>query len=270
MILNLGMGKVKLATNINTRIRNYYKTYDELEAALRLAGVESMQMVVGIDFSKSNEWTGEKTYQRGLHDSKCGETPYAKALRIMSSIVSRFDDDDIYPVYRFGCINTKNKSVLPLLYPEQDDPHFQGFDAVKEAYEHIAPQIEMSGPTTFAPMIRQAIEISKETGNQYMILVLLTDGDVSNLIEDTKALRDASNYPLSIVTVGLGDGPFKKMRTFDDHVRGRKFDNFQFVDFTKMEAKAKKCESPDLMLATAMMQEIPSQYAFIKRLGYLN
>ena len=49
------MGKVKLATNINARIENYYKTYDELEAPLRLAGVESMQMVVGIDFSKSNE-----------------------------------------------------------------------------------------------------------------------------------------------------------------------------------------------------------------------
>ena len=46
-------------------------------------------MVVGIDFSKSNEWTGEKSYQRGLHDGKCGETPYGKALRIVSTTVCR-------------------------------------------------------------------------------------------------------------------------------------------------------------------------------------
>ena len=261
------MGKVKLAANINTRIENYYKTYDELEAALRLAGVESMQMVVGIDFSKSNEWTGEKTYQRGLYDSKCGETPYGKALRIMSTIVSRFDDDNIYPVYRFGCIHAQDKSVLPLLYPDQEDPHFEGFDAVKKAYEYIAPQTEMSGPTTFAPMIRQAIEISKETGNQYMILVLLTDGDVTDMDADMKALQETSNYPLSVVAVGLGDGPFKRMRILKDNISGRKFSNFHFVNFTKMEAK--ECASLDLMLATAMMQKIPYQYAFVKRLGYL-
>ncbi|ESU34828.1 Phospholipid-binding Copine Family Protein [Giardia duodenalis] len=210
------------------------------------------------------------TCNRTSHDIKRREIPYVKAMRIMSRVISRFDDDDIYPVYRFGCINTKDKSVLPLLYPDQEDPHFEGFDAVKKAYEHIAPQIEMSGPTTFAPMIRQAIEISRESNGQYMILVLLTDGDVSDMVEDMKALQEASNYPLSIVAVGLGDGPFDKMHIFDDDVRGRKFDNFQFVNFTEVEMKAGKCENPELVLATAMMQEIPSQFAFIKKLGYLN
>lgn len=262
--------KAKLAGNIKSLIKNYYKTYEELEAGLRKAGIESMQMVVGIDFSKSNEWTGEKSYRRSLHDIRGGETPYAKAMRIMSRVISRFDDDDIYPVYRFGCINTKDKTVLPLLYPDQEDPHFQGFDSVKKAYEYIAPQIDTSGPTTFAPMIRQAIEISKGCNNQYIILLILTDGDVSDMAEDMKALREASNYPLSIVAVGLGDGPFDKMHAFDDEVSGRKFDNFQFVNFTEVEAKSAKCENPELVLATAMMQEIPSQFAFIKKLGYLN
>lgn len=104
------------------RIPDRYKTYDELIAAIRKAGIESMQMIVGIDFSKSNEWTGEKSYHCSLHDASRGETPYIRALRIMSHIVKNFDDDDIYPVYRFGCLNTKDQSVLPLLYPEQDDP----------------------------------------------------------------------------------------------------------------------------------------------------
>lgn len=166
-----------------------------------------------------------------------------------------------------GWIDIKDNSVLPLMYPDQEDPHFCGFDAVRKAYEHIAPQIEMSGPTTFAPMIKQAIEISKGTNNQYIILLLLTDGDVSDMDADMKALQEASNYPLSVVAVGLGDGPFKRMRILEDNISGRKFSNFHFVNFTKIEAK--ECASPELMLATAMMQKIPYQYAFVKRLGYL-
>ena len=36
-----------------------YKTYAELEHALVEAGISSIQMVFGLDFSKSNEWSGQ-------------------------------------------------------------------------------------------------------------------------------------------------------------------------------------------------------------------
>jgi hypothetical protein len=41
--------------------------FAQLEKLIRHAGVESMQLVVAIDFSKSNEWTGENTYGKPLH-----------------------------------------------------------------------------------------------------------------------------------------------------------------------------------------------------------
>ena len=123
-------------------------------------------MVVAFDFSKSNTWTGEKTYQgRSMHDTSF-VNPYMRVLNVLEPIIPKFDDDNIYPAFRFGCQDTRDISVLPLLAPFCTDPHFKGFDALRSAYQQAVQTVKLAGPTTFAPIIRKTIEIEKAYGGK--------------------------------------------------------------------------------------------------------
>jgi hypothetical protein len=43
---------------------------------------------------------------------------------------------------------------------------------------------------------------------RYFVLLLLTDGGVTDYAETVRALVDASHLPLSVLIVGVGDGNF--------------------------------------------------------------
>jgi len=111
----------------------------------------------------------------------------------------------------------------------------------------------------------KAVDIVRQTG-KYHILVIITDGQITQESATVKAVVEASMVPLSIIAVGVGDGPWNILEHFDTHLPYRKFDNFRFVDYQRAAAKTKYS---DMAFALQAMMEIPDQYKRIKELGYL-
>jgi E3 ubiquitin-protein ligase RGLG len=171
-----------------------YQTWEELRQALRQ--VESSNLIIGIDHTKSNRengYHGENLHALSNHKLN----PYQQVITMLyQSLVPRMDDDQKIPVYGFGCSTTTNKLVFS--YDQYQTCH--SLEDILYRYR-TATTLPMAGPTNFAPLIYEAIDIVKETG-RYHILIIGTDGVVDRA-EDVEATRQAiiaaRDYPLSII-----------------------------------------------------------------------
>jgi hypothetical protein len=240
-------------------IRDNFKTLTEVQTALRGAGLESSQLIIGVDFTQSNEWQGQRTFGgRNLHDIKSGKNPYEAVLETIGQTLSVFDEDGQIPTFGFGDSNTRDHSVFSF-NPSGAD--CDGLSEVLERYRKMVPSVQLSGPTSFAPLIRKAIKLVKEA-KEYHILLIIADGQVAKEADTVKAIVEASQHPLSIVMVGVGDGPWDMMDEFDDKLPQRAFDNFQFVEYTKY------AQNPAAFALNALM-EIPEQFQEIRKLNLL-
>jgi E3 ubiquitin-protein ligase RGLG len=241
---------------------------------MRTAGLVSSQMVVFIDCTKSNLDNGKNTFGgKNLHDVSDPSKPnlYELVLSTIGKTLSSFDADGFVPMFGFGdCIST-DKSVFPLFDPKTNPKGDQGYEALVSAYRARIPKITLAGPTSFGPAIRKTIELVKANKPlEFTLCLILCDGQPNTKADTEAAIVEASKLPIAIIAVGIGDGPWDELRRFDDDVKGRKFDNFCFVELAGVQKNAKADGvSFAAALATDVLTELPSAYADSVRLGYL-
>ncbi|XP_058778938.1 E3 ubiquitin-protein ligase RGLG2-like [Vicia villosa] len=253
-----------------SRIADNYNSIDEVTEALARAGLESSNLILGIDFTKSNEWTGKHSFNRkSLHHIGNGPNPYEQAISIVGKTLAAFDEDNLIPCFGFGDASTHDQDIFSF-YP--DERFCNGFEEVLSRYREIVPNIRLAGPTSFAPVVEMAMTIVEQSGGQYHVLVIIADGQVTRSIDTDQgrlspqeqktvdAIVEASKFPLSIILVGVGDGPWDMMKEFDDNMPARVFDNFQFVNFTEIMSKNIPPSRKEAAFALAALMEIPSQY----------
>ncbi|NP_001145987.1 E3 ubiquitin-protein ligase RGLG2 [Zea mays] len=262
-----------------SRIADEYHSVDQVTDALAQAGLESSNLIVGIDFTKSNEWTGKFSFHgRSLHHISNTPNPYEQAISIIGRTLSKFDEDNLIPCFGFGDASTHDQDVFCF---SPDEKPCNGFEEALDRYRELVPHLRLAGPTSFAPIIEMAMTIVEQSGGQYHVLLIIADGQVTRSVDTASgqlssqeqktvdAIVKASELPLSIVLVGVGDGPWDMMKEFDDNIPARAFDNFQFVNFSEIMSKNMAQSRKEAAFALSALMEIPPQYKATVELGIL-
>ena len=144
-----------------------------------------------------------------------------------------------------------------------------GVEGIIDAYKKTLSSVKLDGPTNFAPVIkhmaRQAAKFNSKP-TTYSILLIITDGIITDM-EDTKiAIIKASELPLSIIIVGVGDEDFSQMKQLDSDntllkmgTNEAKRDIVQFIAMKTGEEDGKKVVRNKEELAKEVLKEVPKQ-----------
>lgn len=192
-----------------------------------LRGGCEISLMAGIDFTASN---GAVSRPDSLHYIGNGyaQNDYQAAISATGAILEPYDADKRFPLYGFGgLVNGLVNHCFPLTF-DPTQPEVQGVNGMLEAYATSLQLVQLHGPTFFAPLINQAINIVQHfTGPQapvpgqppsslkYYVLLIITDGAIMDMQPTIDAIVQASYLPMSIVIVGVGNADFSAMNALD-------------------------------------------------------
>ncbi|KAG6701552.1 hypothetical protein I3842_08G171000 [Carya illinoinensis] len=95
----------------------------------------------------------------------------------------------------------------------------EGVEGIMYAYASALHYVTLAGPTLFGQVIKTAAQIASQSvsynSKKYFVLLIITDGVLTDLQEMKDALVKASDLPLSILIVGVGGADFGQMDVLD-------------------------------------------------------
>ncbi|XP_031461525.1 copine-1 isoform X2 [Phasianus colchicus] len=225
-----------------------------------------INFTVGIDFTGSN---GDPNSPDSLHYiSPDGINEYLIAIWSVGSVVQDYDTDRLFPAFGFGAQVPPSWQVSHefALNFNPDNPYCQGIQGIVDAYRQILPQIRLYGPTNFSPIINHVARFAahsaqQRTASQYFVLLIITDGEITDLDQTRQAIVNASKLPMSIIIVGVGEADFKAMEFLDGDNGVLKSltgepaarDIVQFVPFRQFR------NAPREALSQVVLAEVPKQ-----------
>jgi len=224
-----------------------------------ISGGCQLNVTVAIDFTGSNGDPRQPGTLHYLHED--GQmNDYEKAMTSILSILQKYDHDKKFPVLGFGA---KYNGEVRHAFQCGTAPEAVGVEGVRSAYREVFRSgLVMSRPTVFNEVIEFAANRAEQSlnaalasgGQTYSILLLLTDGCVSDIPSTAECLKRMADKPISVVMVGVGSADFSGMDFLDnlaeDASGGR--DVAQFVPFCDF------CDSPS-NLSAVTLYEVPRQ-----------
>ncbi|GFZ03958.1 calcium-dependent phospholipid-binding Copine family protein [Actinidia rufa] len=192
-----------------------------------------LNFMVAIDFTASN---GNPRLPDSLHyiDPSGRPNAYQRAILEVGEVLQFYDSDKRFPSWGFGarpidgpvshCFNLNGSSN----YCE-----VEGIQGIMKAYTSALFNVSLAGPTLFGPVITTASQVARQSlarnQQKYFVLLIITDGVITDLQETKDALVTASDLPLSILIVGVGGADFKEMEILDAD-KNEKLERFKWTD----------------------------------------
>ncbi|CAJ2631557.1 unnamed protein product [Trifolium pratense] len=235
-----------------------------------------LNFMVAIDFTASN---GDPQKSDSLHyiDVSGRLNSYQKAIMEVGEVIQFYDTDKMFPAWGFGgnihkgtvshCFNLNG--ALGVNYGANSE--VVGVEGIMDAYSKALRSVTLSGPTLFGPVINTAAQMAAESlssynSTKYYVLLIITDGIVTDLQESINAVVNASDLPLSILIVGVGSADFTSMEVLDaDNARLRNStgrvaarDIVQFVPMREVQ-------KGQISVVQSLLEELPDQFLSFMR-----
>jgi hypothetical protein len=226
-----------------------------------VGGGMELCLSVAVDFTGSNGSPGSPLSLHHINALKPNQ--YQMALSSVGQILESYDSDKLFPAFGFGArLPNKQVSHMFALNGNPEQPYCAGVAGLLAAYATAITSVELWGPTNFASVINETARVAAASpaGSKYHILLIITDGEISDMDETKMALINASALPMSLIIIGVGNADFTNMSVLDADQfplrhNGRAIvrDIVQFVAFREFSTRGPEA------LASAVLAEVPEQ-----------
>uniref|UniRef100_A0A8C4H6G0 Copine-3 n=1 Tax=Dicentrarchus labrax TaxID=13489 RepID=A0A8C4H6G0_DICLA len=236
-----------------------------------------INFTIAIDFTGSN---GDPKSPMSLHYiSPQGYNEYLAAIWAVGNVIQDYDSDKMFPAFGFGAQIPPTMQVsheFPINF-NPSNPFCAGIEGVVHAYQQCLPQLKLYGPTNFSPIINHVAQFGRQamqqqTASQYFVLLIITDGVITDMDQTRSAIVNASRLPMSIIIVGVGGADFSAMEFLDGDDGNLRSatgeaamrDIVQFVPFRQFQ------NAGTAALAQSVLAELPDQVTSFFNLFDLN
>ncbi|KAH9754634.1 protein BONZAI 3 [Citrus sinensis] len=225
-----------------------------------------LNFMVAVDFTASN---GNPRNPNSLHyiDPSGRLNSYQQAITEIGEVIQFYDSDRRFPAWGFGgktfdgtvshCFNLNGRA---------GSFEVDGVEGIMAAYASALNNVSLAGPTLFGQVINTAARIAGQSlsydRSKYFVLLIITDGVLTDLQETKDALVRASDLPLSILIVGVGGADFTQMEILDAD-NGRRLESStdrvatrDIVQFVPM----REVHSGQISVVQALLEELPGQF----------
>lgn len=235
-----------------------------------------LNFMVAVDFTASN---GDPRTPSSLHynDPSGRLNSYQKAIMEVGEVIQFYDSDRRFPAWGFGG-RTADGHVSHAfnLNGASYGDEVVGVEGIMSAYSSALANVALAGPTLFSHVVDKAAHTASQSLSQnspkYFVLLIITDGVLTDMGGTIDALVRASDLPLSVLIVGVGNTDFTQMEILDAD-KGRRLESStgrvatrDIVQFVPM----KEVHSGQVSVVQALLEELPGQFLSYVRCRNIN